>query len=295
MIENWSPRVVDQLGLAPDVTLSANPRLVVVRMPAFGISGPWRDRVGFAQTIEQATGLAFLTGYEGETPVMPNGMCDPIAGVHAAIASLVALRERDLTGRGQVVETPMVGGALNTAAEQILEYGAHGYLMQSMGNHSPSIAQDVLRCAGDDEWMAITLPDERSRDALFEATGSADLDELAAWCATRTPVEVETLAHQLRVPAARVSWAHEAIDFAQLEWRGFFEQVSHPVTGTHPYIAFPVRFDSGPHRWNREPSPTLGGDNERVLTELGYEPEQIASLAERNVIATSVVSGQQGW
>ena len=95
MIENFSPRVVEQLGLGPDAALAANPRLVVVRMPAFGVSGPWRDRVGFAQTIEQASGLAFLTGYAGETPVMPNGMCDPIAGVHAAIAALVALHERD--------------------------------------------------------------------------------------------------------------------------------------------------------------------------------------------------------
>lgn len=295
MIENFSPRVVEQLGLGPDVTLAANPRLVVVRMPAFGISGPWRDRVGFAQTIEQATGLAFLTGYEGETPVMPNGMCDPIAGVHAAIAALVALHEREQTGRGQVVETPMVGGALNTAAEQILEYGAHEHLMHSLGNRSPFVAQDVLRCAGDDEWVAITVPDERAREALQSATGAADLDELAAWCATRSAIEVETLAHQLRVPAARVAWAHEAVDFYQLEWREFFEEVSHPVTGTHPYIAFPVRFSDGPHRWNREPSPTLGGDNVSVLEQLGYTPDEIAGFAEHGVIATSVVSSQQGW
>ena len=56
MIENFSPRVVEQLGLGPDDVLAVNPRLVVVRMPAFGVGGPWRDRVGFAQTIEQATG-----------------------------------------------------------------------------------------------------------------------------------------------------------------------------------------------------------------------------------------------
>ena len=84
MIENFSPRVVEQLGLAPHEVLAVNPGLTVVRMPAFGLAGPWRDRVGFAQTIEQASGLAFLTGYDGESPVIPNGMCDPIAGVHAA-------------------------------------------------------------------------------------------------------------------------------------------------------------------------------------------------------------------
>ena len=81
MVENFSPRVIDQLGLGPGAAREVNPNIVVVRMPAFGLSGPWRDRVGFAQTIEQAVGLAFLTGYEGEAPVIPNGMCDPLAGV----------------------------------------------------------------------------------------------------------------------------------------------------------------------------------------------------------------------
>ncbi len=295
MIENFSPRVVEQLGLGPDVTQAANPRLVVVRMPAFGVSGPWRDRVGFAQTIEQATGLAFLTGYEGETPVMPNGMCDPIAGVHAAIAALVALHQRELTGRGQVVETPMMGGALNTAAEQVLEYAAYGHLMRSMGNRSPFVDQDVLRCAGHDEWVAVTIPDERRREALAAATGASNTDQLAGWCASRTAAEVEAVCAEHRVPVARVAWAQEAIDFEQLVARKFFEQIDHPVTGTHPYIAFPMRFSAGPHRWNRSPSPTLGGDHDAVLAELGFEPAEIADLAARHVIATSVVSSQQGW
>jgi crotonobetainyl-CoA:carnitine CoA-transferase CaiB-like acyl-CoA transferase len=295
MIENFSPRVVEQLGLGPDATMAANPRLVVVRMPAFGVSGPWRDRVGFAQTIEQASGLAFLTGYEGETPVMPNGMCDPIAGVHAAIAALVALQERELTGRGQVVETPMVGGALNTAAEQILEYASHQHLMRSAGNGSPFVEQAVLACAGDDEWVAITLPDEADRAALQSKTGATCVDQLAAWCAAHTAAEVEALGEQLGVPAARVAWAHEVVGFEQLVARNFFEDVTHPVTGTHPYIAFPVRFSAGPHRWNRRPSPTLGLDNDRVLLELGYEPSEIAGFGERGVIATAVASSQQGW
>jgi crotonobetainyl-CoA:carnitine CoA-transferase CaiB-like acyl-CoA transferase len=295
MIENFSPRVVEQLGLGPDAALAANPRLVVVRMPAFGVSGPWRDRVGFAQTIEQASGLAFLTGYAGETPVMPNGMCDPIAGVHAAIAALVALHERDMTGLGQVVETPMVGGALNTAAEQILEYAAHQHLMRSAGNASPFVEQAVLECAGEDEWIAITVPNDEDRAALQAATGAASLEDLAAWCATRTAAEAEALGERLGVPVARVAWAHEVTTFEQLVARDFFEDVSHPVTGTHPYIAFPVRFSAGPHRWNRHPSPTLGADNERLLGELGYEPAEIAGLDERGVIATAVASSQQGW
>ena len=183
MIENFSPRVVEQLGLAPDDVLAVNPTLTVVRMPAFGLTGPWRDRVGFAQTIEQASGLAFLTGYEGESPVIPNGMCDPIAGVHAAFAALVALQQRDITGRGQVVEAAMLGGALNTAAEQIVEYSAYGRLLASAGNRSPFADQIVVRCDAEDEWVAITLADDTARAAVLEAAGVADLEQLGGWCA----------------------------------------------------------------------------------------------------------------
>jgi crotonobetainyl-CoA:carnitine CoA-transferase CaiB-like acyl-CoA transferase len=167
--------------------------------------------------------------------------------------------------------------------------------MRSAGNASPFVEQAVLRCAGEDEWVAITLPNEEDRDALQKETGAADLEDLATWCVSRTAAEAEALGQRLGVPAARVAWAHEVVTFEQLVARDFFEDVSHPVTGTHPYIAFPVRFSAGPHRWNRNPSPTLGADNERVLGELGYEPTEIAGLDERGVIATAVASSQQGW
>ena len=127
------------------------------------------------------------------------------------------------------------------------------------------------------------------------ATGATSIDELAVWCASRTAAEVEALGTEHRFPVARVAWAQEAIDFEQLAARKFFEQVDHPVIGSHPYIAFPVRFSAGPYRWNRTHSPTLGGDNDSVLAGLGFEPEAIADLSARNVIATSVVSSQQGW
>jgi crotonobetainyl-CoA:carnitine CoA-transferase CaiB-like acyl-CoA transferase len=295
MIENFSPRVVEQLGLGPDVVRAANPRLTVVRMPAFGVGGPWRDRVGFAQTIEQASGLAFLTGYEGESPVMPNGMCDPIAGVHAAIAALIALRQRDATGFGQVVEAPMIGGALNTAAEQVVEYTAYGHLLTSAGNASPFREQLVVRCAGSDQWVAITIPDDAAWAAIGQATGAACGDELEAWCAGREPAEIEALGEALGIPVARVLWAHELIDLPQLIERQFFEELTHPVTGTHPYIAFPVRFSDGPHRWNRTAAPTLGVDNVDLLTELGYSAGAIDQLGADGVIAQEVASGQSGW
>ncbi len=80
VIENFSPRVMDHFGLGADVLLELNPRLVVVRMPAFGLTGPWRDRVGFAPTMEQIAGLAWVTGLADGPPVATTRRMRPARG-----------------------------------------------------------------------------------------------------------------------------------------------------------------------------------------------------------------------
>ena len=134
VIENFSPRVMDQFGLAADVLLAVNPRLVVARMPAFGLDGPWRDRVGFAPTMEQIAGLAWVTGLPDGPPVPPRGACDPLAGVHAAFAVAAALHFAERTGEGQLVELPMIETVLNTTAIQPIEAEVFGVTLSRQGN-----------------------------------------------------------------------------------------------------------------------------------------------------------------
>ena len=122
---------------------------VMVRMPAFGLDGPWRDRVGFAQTMEQATGMAWMTGHADGPPVIPRGVCDPMAGLHAAFAAVAALAIRDRQGTGMHVESTMVESALNVAAEMLLEYSRNGIQMRRQGNRGPGATpQGVYRCRG---------------------------------------------------------------------------------------------------------------------------------------------------
>lgn len=295
MFENFSPRVVEQLGLAPDAVLGANPRIVIVRMPAFGLEGPWRDRVGFAQTIEQSCGLAFLTGYEGEAPLIPNGMCDPLAGVHGAVAALVALAERARSGAGQVVEAPMVGAGLAVAAEQVVEYSAFGNLQRSMGNSSPLVSQQVWRGAGDDEWIAVSLPDQQAARAALAVSGGDGLADLGRWCAARPAEDAAEVLLDHGVPAARVQWAQEVVDSPQLHHRGFFEQLDHPLCGRHTYISWPARFSAGPQAWNRAASPTMGQHNHEILAELGYDESAIDRMRSQGVISEGVLTDQHGW
>ena len=80
VVENFSPRVFENFGITWEALSSVNPRLIMTRMPAFGLDGPWRDNVGFAQTMEQMTGMAWVTGHEYDQPRIPRGPCDPVGG-----------------------------------------------------------------------------------------------------------------------------------------------------------------------------------------------------------------------
>ena len=183
LVENYTPRVMEQFGLGWERLHEINPDLIMVRMPAFGLDGPWRDRTGFAQTMECLTGMAWLTGFADGPPVLVRGACDPLAGMHSVIATLLALIERDRSGGGRLVETAMVEAALNAAAEQVVEFGATGELLQRDGNRGPVAApQGVYPCAGEDRWVAIAVTTDGQWRSLCSVLGNptwTDEDALA--------------------------------------------------------------------------------------------------------------------
>ena len=149
---------MEQFGFDWDRVHSLNDQLIMVRMPAFGLDGPWRDRTGFAQTMECLTGMSWLTGFAEGPPVLVRGACDPLAGMHAVIATMLALMERDRGGGGNLVEAAMVESVLNAAAEQVVEYSSSGTLLCRDGNRGPQAApQGVYPCAGEDQWVAIAI------------------------------------------------------------------------------------------------------------------------------------------
>ena len=183
VIENFSPRVMDNFGLDWEAVMAANPGAIMIRMPAFGLDGPWRDRVGFAQTMEQATGMAWMTGHADGPPVIPRGVCDPIAGLHAVFAAIAALVIRDRDGAGMHVESTMVESALNVAAEMLVEYSRNGIEMRRQGNRGPGASpQGVYRCRADDEWVALAALSDAARASLAGLIGQPDLaSDEAAW------------------------------------------------------------------------------------------------------------------
>ncbi|MEE8581346.1 MAG: CoA transferase, partial [Myxococcota bacterium] len=175
VVENFSPRVFENFGLGWEQIHALAPRTLLVRMPAFGLDGPWRNNVGFAQTMEQMTGLAWLTGHVDDQPRIQRGPCDPLAGMHAAFAALVGLAERDHSGRGHHLECAMVEGALNAASEQVIEYTAYGNVMQRNGNRCPTAApQGLYPCRGEEAWLALSIESEAQWQALRQALGEPE-------------------------------------------------------------------------------------------------------------------------
>ena len=310
-VENFSPRVMEGFGIDWEHVQALNPRCIMVRMPAFGLDGPWRDSVGFAQTMEQLAGMAWLTGHPDDQPRIQRGPCDPLAGMHATFAMLVALAERDHSGHGHFVECAMVEGALNVAAEQVLEFTAHGHLQERMGNRCPEAApQGLYPCKDHDtrahpRWLALSIASDDQWGALLAWLGNPNWStalaqaSLAERHASHDKIDEnlrEAFAERDRdecidallahgVPAASVADPRWTNAHPQLVARGFYEESEHPVIGTHPIATLPYRFESI-DTWLRNSAPTLGAHNREVLGELGYANAAIDLLEADGVIGT---------
>lgn len=310
LVENFTPRVLEQIGVDVDALRAERPDLVVVRMPGFGLDGPWRDEPAFAFVIEDAAGLTWRTGYADDNPVSPYCVGDSNAGTHALCGLLLALEHRRRTGEGSLVEAAMVDAALNVAAEQVVERSAYGALLQRDGNRGPEGAPQGLYRTADaaedgtqDTWVAVSVLDDDQWAALRSALGDPpwardpelatapgrrarhdELDgRLAAWCDGRTADDVVEALWPAGVPVGRVVQPHEQADLPQLAARGYFEVVDRAVSGPARHATTPARSSRGPERHHRAPAPLLGEHTDEVLRGLGVDDDELARLAEDGV------------
>ncbi len=316
IVENYTPRVLDQLGLDFGTVRALRPDAILVRMPGFGLDGPWRDNPAFAYVIEDSAGLSWLTGHPDQNPVEPYSVGDPNAGVHALVGLLVALEQRRRTGVGALVEAPMVDAALNIAAEQVIEYSAYGTILQRDGNRGPVAApQNLYRTDELDEfgrpdcWVAVAVETDEQwlflRSALGDPGWAADpelgtaagrrrhhdlLDEqLARWCRGRTADEIVGVLWDAGVPVAKVMQPHRQTEIPQLAHRGFFEELDHPVFGRARHSTMAARFSEAPAVVHTRRAPLLGEHNREILAELGLDDREIAELEDDGVLGRTPV------
>ncbi|HLZ68445.1 MAG TPA: CoA transferase [Dehalococcoidia bacterium] len=141
VLENFSPRVMANLGLDYPDLCRVRPDIILVSMPAFGKSGPYKNRISYGPGIDAMSGLSHLTGYEDGPPSKPgNFYCDQNAAQLAALSLLAAVRHRRRTGEGQYVECAMIEGELQVVAEALLDAQMNGRVQKRIGNRHPTMA-----------------------------------------------------------------------------------------------------------------------------------------------------------
>ncbi len=310
VVENFSPRVVEQFGLDYDSIVNINPSVIMVRMPGFGLAGPWRDYVGWALNIEQVSGMSAATGYADGPPCNLQGPADPIAGVHACIALLAALEHRRSAGDGQLIEVAQIEVGAAVTAEPVIEYSLTGTVRPREGNRHREYAQGVYPTSTVDEWAAISVRDDADWLAVVAAMDREDLaddprfatsearrqnhdefDEiLANWTCGQAVDELVAMLGQRGVPAERLLAADRMYDVEQLEVRGFYQDLDHSITGRHRFPGWPFRISPGPAHHHLSASPTLGQHNAEVLGALGLSDDEIAALREQRVIGERILN-----
>jgi crotonobetainyl-CoA:carnitine CoA-transferase CaiB-like acyl-CoA transferase len=313
IVENYTPRVLDHIGLDFDAVQKLRPDAIMLRMPGFGLDGPWRDKPAFAYVIEDSSGITWLTGHPDQNPVEPYSVGDPNAGVHGLNALMLALAHRRRTGEGVRIEAAMVDAALNVAAEQVVEFSAYGSLLQRDGNRGPTAAPQNLYRTSElnefgqpDDWVAIAVATDEQWAGLVDALGHPqwvtdelatdagrrrhhdEIDEkLSRWCETRTGDEIVETLWDAGVPVARVMQPHRVGDLPQVVHRDFYELLDHPVNPAARHSTLPMRISSGPQRFHQTAAPLLGQHNHEVLSGLGLGDDEIAELEEQGIVGSA--------
>ncbi len=317
VVENYSPRVMPKLGLSYEELREVNPHIIMMSLPALGSTGPDRDYLAFGQTIDCMSGMAYLTGYLGEEPMLESGLSygDPLSGMNAAFGVVSAVLYRRRTGKGLHVELSQVEGLISFNADAVLDYTMNGRIRGRIGNRDRTMApHGVYRCRGLDKWVAIAVPSDAAWQGLSRALGDPawtrenrfndvlgryahqdELDRLLEnWTLQHTHYEVMEKLQAAGVPAGPVLDSQELLDDAHLNARGYFETVPHQVAGAFREIGPFALFSQTPLHIRR-PAPCFGEHNRYVLGELlGMSADEIAGLAAKNIIGDQPLQKQQG-
>ena len=303
VIENFTAGVLEKLGLSYETLAAENPRLIMLRQPGFGSTGPEASYVSFGCTIEAMAGLTSILGYpDGRLFSMSNALGDPVSGLGGTIAVLAAVAARERDGRGRCIEAAQYEGFLPLMSAELIDFQRTGVLPLPAGNRRKGAwPSGVYPASGENEWIAIevtsdeawaslarllggTALDARWRASEARASGADEVDSLVeAW--TRARNREDALAHlaEAGVPAAPVNCEADILAGEPFLTTGFFEPFEREHVGTHLYPSLPV------HRQGVRPqppgaAPTLGEHNGSILEALGVGPERIGGLRHAGII-----------
>jgi crotonobetainyl-CoA:carnitine CoA-transferase CaiB-like acyl-CoA transferase len=308
VIENYSPRVMDNWGLGYEELRKVKQDIVMVSLSGLGHTGPLRDSYMYVPGMEGMGGLTHLTGRPDAAPMLTgHAYGDWVAGANAAAALITALFYRQCTGRGQYVDVSGREGVACHLGDTIMDYTLNRHDPIRMGNDDPvAVPHGCYRCKGDDRWVNITVENDAQWVAMCRSAGHPewigdprfanaharrrsrkDLDLLIeAWTCNLENVDVMRRLQAVGVPAGAVSDMRDVSLDPHLDDRGFFYPIEHgPGVGLRPVPSqMPARF-SGVESFVPERAPRFAEDDDYVLgTLLKMSPEEIQALASDKVV-----------
>lgn len=308
VVENYTPRVMPNFGLDYPVLKEINPAIIMISLPGYGGTGPWKDYTAFAYPIEEMAGFPQLTGFpDGPPLLMGHGGGDGLSGMMGAFAVLSALHYRQRTGKGQHIDLSQCEAVTCLAGDAILDYTMNQRVQGRRGNRHPFMApHGCYQCRGEDKWAVIAVGsdgewrsfcraagnpswarDKKFSEAISRWQNQDELDRLITeWTVRHDHYEVMGILQKAGIASGAVLDHKELLEDPHLDERGFYERVPRDVVGTHPYPGSPIRLSKTPAHI-RMPAPCLGEHNEYVLSNIvGLSREEIQELVDQQVIGT---------
>ena len=290
LIENNLPQNIERLDINWERLSAINPRFIMLRMPGYGVEGPYRNLRSMGMHMEAFSGHPAIRSYPGlSLEYIPLGVpSDAAGGAGAAFSFSMGLRYRDRTGRGLLIEQATTENFVPLIGEFVLDYSMNGRIWDQMGNNDVWMApHNAYPCQGLDRWVAIAVRSEEEWRRLCESMRREDLvddprfADMAARLANRaeldaivtewtSPRDRYWIMHRLQrvgVPAAPVMTEADAYEDRHHEARGFFREVPHPETDTYRQVGRAWRAGATLDPQPRH-APLLGQDNEYVYKEL---------------------------
>ena len=311
VIENFSPGVMQRLGLDYETLSRDNPRLVMASITSNGQTGPLRDLRAYAPSIGALSGLDSTMGYEpaageaGRPLGLKHAYADLAGALHAVFAIVAALHERRSTGVGRHIDVSMLRATVATLGASLMEYELTGRVPQPKGNYDPVMAPyGNYPCSGEDEWVSIAVRTEEEWRGLVDAMGAPawtgkpefasrysrlghrrELDEwLSQWTRQYTSWEATELLQGNGVAAFPVLDAEGRLFNPHFQERGLYSDIEHPSLGSEPIYNLMWLLSETPPRIRRH-APLLGEHNREVFCGLlGMADAEVARLEEEQVI-----------
>jgi formyl-CoA transferase len=304
VVENFRPGALEKWNLGWDALSRENPKLVLVRISGYGQTGPYRERPGFGAIGEAMGGLRHITGFPGQPPVRPNlSIGDTIASLHGVMGALLALREAEKSGKGQVVDVALYESVFNCSESLLPEYDAGGYVRERSGSALPGIAPSNLYPCRDGAYVLIAGNADSLYRRLMSAIGREDLrddpalarndgraaqmeridDAIGAWSSKLSQQEVLREMEKAEVPAGKIYSAADIAADPHYAARGMIQSI---VAGDGEPLKVPgiVPKLSATPGAIRSAAPKLGEHTDEVLLDLGFSNSQINAFKEKRIV-----------